>query len=164
MNQPAGNQRRIHRLLPFGLFAVFTLCVVAVVYAGAHSYRSLAARDRDSYHRRTCVQYLSTRVRQAPSARAISLIPFGEGDALAIEEELDGRVYTTLVYCSGGWLRELFTDDISSWSPLGGEPVLELSTLTGSWEGELLLLEITDLQNRKTQITLAPRGGKEELL
>ena len=164
MNQPAGSQRHIHRLLPFLLFTVFALCVMAVLCSGAHSYRTLAARDQASYHRRTCVQYLSTRVRQAANVQAISLTQFGEGDALSIAQDIDGQSYTTLVYCSGGWLRELFTDDISCCSPQAGEPVLELCALSATREGELLLLEITDLQGSTTQITLAPRGGKGELL
>lgn len=164
MNQPAGSQRHIHRALPFVLFAVFALCIMAVLCSGARSYRTLTARDQQSYHRRTCVQYLSTRVRQAPSARALSLTRFGDGDALAITEEIGGERYTTLVYCSGGWLRELFTDDISCCSPQAGEPVMELRALSATWEGDLLLLEITDLQGVSTQITLAPRGGKGDLL
>ena len=135
MNQSAGSQRHIHRILPFVLFTVFALCIMAVLCSGAHSYRALTHRDQASYHRRTCVQYLSTRVRQATGANAISLTRFGEGDALAITQEVDGAQYTTLVYCSGGWLRELFTDDISSCSPQSGEPVMELSALSAHREG-----------------------------
>ena len=164
MNQSAGTQRHIHRILPFLLFTVFALCIMAVLCSGAHSYRTLTARDQASYHRRTCVQYLSTRIRQATNSDAISLTRFGDGDALAITQNVEGQPYTTLVYCCDGWLRELFTDDISSCTPQSGEPVIELTALTTQWEGSLLLLEITDLQGETTQIALAPRGGKGNLL
>ena len=164
MNQTAGSQRHIHRLLPFVLFTVFALCVMAVLYSGAHSYRSLTTRDQDSYHRRTCVQYLSTKVRQAANAQAISITHFGEGDALAITENIGEQSYTTLVYCSGGWLRELFTASPQDCAPQAGEPILELQALSIEEEGDLLLLEITDLQGRTTQVTLTPRGGRGKLL
>ena len=91
MNQSAGSQRHIHRILPFLLFTVFALCIMAVLCSGAHSYRALTHRDQTSYHRRTCVQYLSTRVRQATSANAISLTRFGEGMPLPSPRRWMGR-------------------------------------------------------------------------
>lgn len=164
MNQTAGSPRHIHRLLPVLLFTVFALCVMAVLYSGANSYRSLTTRDQDSYHHRTCVQYLSTKVRQASNPQAVSLAHFGDGDALAITEYIEGQPYTTLVYCSGGWLRELFTASPQDCAPGAGEPILELKALSIEKDAGLLLLEVTDLQGGTTQITLAPRGGKGDLL
>ena len=70
------------------------------------SYRRLTQRDQAAFDRRTCVQYLATRVRQGDAAGGVSVRPFGEGNALALPA---GEGYVTWVYWHDGWLMELYT-------------------------------------------------------
>lgn len=65
------------------------------------SYRRLTQRDQAAFDRRTCVQYLATRVRQGDAAGGVSVRPFGEGNALALPA---GEGYVTWVYWHDGWL------------------------------------------------------------
>jgi len=105
------------------------LGTLGVLLRGAAAYRTLAARDEAAQQRRTCVQFLSTKVRQAPSAGAVSLSDFG-GGALVITEELAGQTCLTRIYCHEGWLMELFTVGEGAFQPADGEKILPLEHLS----------------------------------
>lgn len=113
-------------LLLLGLFGLGTL---GVLLQGASAYRALSARDEAAALRRTCVQFLSTKVRQAPSADAVSLSDFG-GGALVIREDLEGQTCLTRIYCFEGWLMELFTVGEGAFQPADGEKILPLESLS----------------------------------
>ncbi len=57
-------QHQLNGLMALLLFGVFAACVLAVLLTGANAYRRLTQRDQEAYLRRTCVQYLATRVRR----------------------------------------------------------------------------------------------------
>ena len=113
-------------LLLLGLFGLGTL---GVLLQGASAYRALAARDETAQQHRTCIQFLSTKVRQAPSAQSVSLSDFG-GGALVIQEELEGQTCLTRIYCHEGWLMELFTVGEGDFRPEDGEKILPLERLS----------------------------------
>lgn len=161
MKQHRPNKHHMDGLLTLLLFGVFAACVLSVLLTGANAYRRLTARDQKGYDRRTCAQYVATKVRQAASPEAISLSTFGDGDVLLLSEEYDGERYLTRIYCYDGWLRELFTAAGEEFSPEDGEQVLEAENLSLHLEDSLLKVTVTDGQGADTALTLAIRGGKE---
>ena len=66
------------------LFGVFAVCVLAVLLTGADAYRGLTQRNQEAGNRRSCVQYIATKVRQSDSLGAVSVENFGGVDALEI--------------------------------------------------------------------------------
>lgn len=64
---------RFNGLIALLLFGVFAVCVLGVLLTGADAYRRLTERDKDAYNRRTYVQYMATRVRQAAGAGSVSV-------------------------------------------------------------------------------------------
>ena len=80
-------------LLLLGLFA---LCTLGVLLQGASVYRRVAAAGSEAYEARTCAQFFATKVRQAPSAAAVSLSDFA-GGALVITEALEGQKLTVIL-------------------------------------------------------------------
>ena len=79
-----GTQHHIDTLAALLLFGIFAACVLTVLLAGAEAYRRVTERDREAYDRRTCVQYVATRVRQADAAGSVSLETFGGVKALVL--------------------------------------------------------------------------------
>lgn len=145
------------------LFGVFAVCLLAVLLTGANSYQALTQRDRTASDSRTCAQYLATRVRQADQYGAIGVEPFGDGDALAFRQDIDGRTYVTRVYVSGGWLMELFSAADLTLSPQEGERIMAAQALTAQQEDGLLRISITPAQGDPTQLLLSPRCGEGDL-
>jgi len=147
-------------LLTLLLLGVFALCVLAVLLTGGDAYRRLTERDRAAWDRRTAAQYLTTRVRQSDRLGAVTVESFGGADALVLTEEIDGEPYETRIYCSDGWLRELFAAAGSEFLPEDGEPVLPAEGLILSAEGRALVAELTGPDGAVQRLTLCLRSGE----
>ena len=134
-----GIDHRMDGLLMLLLFGVFAVCVLSVLLTGAKAYRGLTQRDQAAFDRRSCVQYIATRVRQADVERGVSVEPFGGVDALVLSTE---EYFCTRVYCYDGWLMELYAGVDAGLEPQDGERVMELDSLGLSLEDGLLTAEI----------------------
>ena len=151
------SKHHIDGLLALLLFSVFAVCILSVLLTGADAYRGLTRRDRASYEQRTCMQYLATKVRQAPS---VSVGEFGGTQALLLWEEIDGARYLTRIYCFDGWVRELFSSDEDGFLPEDGEKVIQARRMSLALEDGLLSLSVTDDGGRKSALLLSLRVGE----
>lgn len=124
------------------LLAVFATGVLGTLLGGAGVYRRLTSRDRASYDSRTCLQYIATRVRQAPGQ--VRTAVFGDGDALVIPETVEQETYLTRVYCHDGWLMELFAAADGDFSPEDGEKLLPAQGIALEQDDGLLKVMLTD--------------------
>lgn len=96
---------RITDVLALLCLTVFALGVLLSLLTGAGIYRRLVAAGETAHDRRTALQYLTTRVRQAELVEIGTL----EGqEVLVLRETVDNETYTTWVYCYEGFLRELY--------------------------------------------------------
>ena len=82
-----GTRHQVDSLLMLLLFGVFAVCVLSVLLTGARAYRGLTQRDQAAFDRRSCVQYIATRVRQADIEGGVAVEPFGEATALALTSQ-----------------------------------------------------------------------------
>lgn len=158
MNQ-RNARRSLENLAALLLFGVFAVSVLTTLLLGAGIYQRLTERDRRSYELRTCVQYVTTRVRQADRPGGVRVEEFGGGDCLSFPEELDGRTYTTRVYCYGGWLMELLADEGTDLPPESGEPVMKLERLETELSDGLLTVTVCG-ENGDYTFALSLRGGE----
>ena len=130
------------------IFAVFTVSVLLVLLSGADTVKKLTQRDQNTYHHRTAVQYLTTKVRQSDQSGAVSV---GETDGcstLVLTEKIDGITYETRIYCYDGWLRELYTTAAAVVPPAVGTPILEAESLALGREGDVLTLALGEEEVR----------------
>ena len=139
------------------LFAVFAVCVLAVLLTGAGAYRRLTGRDQAAYAQRTCVQYIAARVRQADSYGAVAVEDFGGAPALVLGA---GDGYVTRVYCHGGYLMELYSEKETSLGPEDGEQLLEAAGLSLSLQGGLLEAGLTTPDGGQESLVLSLRSGE----
>ena len=151
-------QHHMDGLIALLLFGVFAVCVLAVLLTGADAYRRLTQRDQASYSRRTCMQYLATRVRQADSLGQISVESFGGQDALVLS---DGE-YLTRVYCYDGHLMELYCSVEAEMEPQDGEQVMEAEGLALSLEDGLLTAVFTGADGGEETLRLSLRSEEAD--
>ena len=140
MKSSSTKKHHIETVTAMLLFGVFAVCVLLVLFTGTGVYRRLSARSSSNYYRRTCAQYLVTRVHQAERVEAAD---FGDGSALLLHEDIEGTDYVTYVYCHEGYLCELFTDDTEEALPEYGENVIRADALAVGIEDGLLRAEVT---------------------
>ena len=146
---------KITDLMALTVFAVFALCVLAVLLYGAGVYQNLVRCGEDSFEARTAAQYVATRVRQAES---VTVADFEGCEALVIPEEIDGAHYVTRVYCYDGYIRELFCAENAHLSPGDGEKIMPADSLHFSVEDGLLAASVND-----RQVLLHLRSEGEEM-
>lgn len=142
------------------LFGGFMVSVLLVLLTGADVYQRMAQRGQDSYDQRTAAQYIATRVRQADQAGMVSVRDFAGQDALVLTQEYDGFPYETLVYCYGGYLRELFAGAGSEQDPEYGEPILAAETLQIMDKDSCLQVELQLPEGKEETLILHLRSGE----
>ena len=118
------------------LFGIFAACVLSVLLSGAGAYRRLTQRDLTAYDRRTGLQYIAARVRQA------------EG-------------YFTWVYYYDGYIAELYSSGDDGLALADGDPVIAVQSLDFSLEDGLLTVNMEDAQGQADVLLLSLRGGEE---
>ncbi len=154
-----GTKHQVDGLLMMLLFGVFAVCVLAVLLTGAKAYRGLTERDQAAYDRRTCVQYIATRVRQGDIEGGVTVEPFGDTTALCMTQ--DG--YVTRVYWHDGYLMELYTSEDAELYPEDGEKIMPLESLSWSMEDGLLRAEIGAAGGVVDTLRLSLRSGEGDL-
>ena len=142
------------------MFAVFSAAVLLTLLGGAGAYSRLTQRNQDRYESRTALQYVATKLRQAPGPEAVEVAPFGDGDALLIAENVDGIPCLTRIYCHDGWLMELFSLADGSFAPEDGEKLLPMAHLRLHREGSLVTVRLTDAQGAAQELKLSIRGSE----
>ena len=142
-----------------GLFALFASCILIVLLSGAGIYNRIATRDASAYNARTCSTYLSTKLNAAPEAEKINIMPFGDGNAISIPEVIDGKTYITLIYCYGGWLRELFADENGMKYAETGAKLMEAEAFEPVISGGLLTVNMTDGKGTASRVCHCVREG-----
>lgn len=161
-----GKKRNISSLLVLLLFAVFVVCILAVLLTGAQVYQNLARRDQQSYDRRTVAQYIATKVRQTDSEGLVFVAPFdedvarAEGDTLYLTEQLEGEDYYTRLYCHNGYVRELFASCYDEFLPEDGEKIMEAEDIAFVMEDGLLTVQICHKDGTQEELILHLRSGE----
>ncbi len=140
------------------LFGVFAACILSVLLTGAEAYRRLTQRDQAAYARRTAVQYIATRVRQADSLALVSVEEFQGVTALVLRE--DGE-YATRVYCHEGYLKELYASEEDLMVPGDGERIMAAEGLELSLDQGLLTVSVTGENGEESTLLLSLRSGEE---
>lgn len=140
------------------LFGIFSVCVLAVLLTGAKAYQRLTRRDQTAFDRRSCVQYIATRVRQSDRAGAVRVVGFGDGDALLLGAD---EPYATWLYCRDGWLMELYCYADEPLAPEDGERLLEAAEMELSLEDGLLTVRIAYAGGTEDTLLLSLRSGEE---
>ena len=151
-------QHQIDGLAALLLFGVFAVCVLAVLLTGADAYRRLTVRDQAAFDRRSCTQYIATKVRQADAGDGnIAVEDIGGAQALVLDA---GQEYVTYLYSYDGWLWELYTWAGEPPVPGDGRQLLETERVSWSLEELLLTAEITLSGGTEDTLLLNLRSGE----
>ena len=144
-------------LITLVVFGVFAACTILALLAGAGVYRRLNARDEAVYSVSTVARYITNKVRSAASPDAVSVAEFGDGSALTVGEELDGKEFVTYIYENRGRVMELFTSGDMEPDPDSGESVMSCDGLEFALENGLLIVRL-DVSGETEELLVSVRG------
>ena len=149
-------KNHLEGLIALLLFGVFAVCLLIVLLTGADAYHNLTEADQTAYE-----QYITTQVRQADAADSVSIVDFGDGDALSLAHDFDGDTYFTLIYYDEGYLKELFCSDRNEMAPADGEIIMPIHGLTLSIHDQILRIDWVHEDDTPSFMQLTLRSGKE---
>lgn len=130
MNFKKENRHMIDILFVISLFCVFAFSALMLVIIGADIYKSTVTHMEENYTTRTSYAYLSEKIRQKDNLDGISIVQFGDGDALALSEEIADNHYYTYLYLYDGSLRELFSATPESLGPEAGQEIMDCASFS----------------------------------
>ena len=157
------NQDRKHyidALATLLVFAVFAVCIVLSIILGANVYKGITSRDSASYEMRTCTQYISNKIRSSSSPKSVSVISSDGISALRIEEEEDGDIFCTYIYCYDGWIRELYSSAAKEPSFSAGEKLLEMQSIDFFYDNGLVTVHIVTKDGADGDLLVNVRGAE----
>lgn len=144
-------------MLAFGLFAA---CIILALLAGAGAYRRLTERDRAAYDKRTCTQYIATKIENAQSPEAVSVVDNGDGGSvLRIEENVGDEIFATYIYCRDGWICELLIPSEAVPVYSAGERLLEADALSFSMNDGLIRAGLSTQGGQKCDLMISLDTG-----
>lgn len=124
--------RRGHSIdvvLSLVLFCLFAGSVLMVLMLGVQSYQGVVQSMEESYHERTCLQYIATKVNHYSGENAVTVTDYGDGSALALGETIGGSEYVTYIYTYEGNMMELFCASDVELDPSAGFKIMGVEGL-----------------------------------
>ena len=111
------------------LFCVFAATILFVLMSGANVYKETASIMHERYEERTCLSYISAKIKHYDSKDSVYLTDFNGTTALALDDEINGVKYNTLIYFYNGHVKELFCEKGAKFGIESGTDIIKAKNL-----------------------------------
>lgn len=145
------------------LFGAFAVTALLVVVLGADVYQGISESMGVNDSARSCVTYISQKVRQQDAAGDVALGRVGQADALILTQHVDGQAYVTWIYPYQGGLYELTLYAQGRPTPGDGQRILSLADLQLTAQGDCIAVEAMDASGNRFASAITLRCGAVEV-
>ena len=128
-NRRTGNSGKRHMLdmlFPIALFLVLSASSLFLVTLAANVYRKSVVREELNYESRTCLAYVTEKIRQSDEKGGVETGTFDGLPCLILRQTFGEQSYVTYLYGYEGELRELFIQEGTSMRAADGQRILEI--------------------------------------
>lgn len=154
------NEHSIEVIFALVLFLVFASGVLMTLLYGANVYTGIQKQSSTAEDRKVSIPYIATKVRHYDESGSVSVAKFGEGDAVELDESIDGKPYVTYLYVYKGKLMELFMEKDAGLDPSGGQNITDTSALRADMSGGVLTVTCEYADGKSDSIKLYIRSGE----
>lgn len=133
------------------LTCVFGATLLLSLLTGAGVYRRVEGRVEENAQERVGMGYLITKIHAYDQEGMVRIGSFGDGGAVFLYEEMDGKFYKTILYIHGGELMELFCPEEVELAPEFGESI-----------SSALDLVVTEPRNGLLRLSLTGSNGRTQ--
>lgn len=144
------------------LFFLFSACMLAALLAGARVYQGVSSVLEAQYSTTTCINYISAKVRHYDKQNGIDMGKIGDIDAIALYDTYDGEEYVTYIYCSDGYLMELFCSTQEEFLPQDGQRIMPIDELKLALNGQILSVHCMRTEEEASAVLSIHSIGKGE--
>lgn len=150
----------IDLLFPIALFLVLAVSALFLVILAANVYQKSVAWEESNYTNRTCLSYVTEKIRQNDVNGGIETGTFDGEPCLILRQNFGESSYVTYLYSYEGQLCELFIQEGASMHAADGQKILEIRDfkVTEQEEG-IFRISCTD-ENGQETVTYAAVKSK----
>ena len=141
----------------FMLLGIFAMISTLLVLLCAQAYRNTV--DQTALHRdeRIIRSFMRNTLRAEDADNAFGSENMDGISALTITSDYDGNLYVRYLYCYEGTLRDLFIGAEDTFYPEYGEEICPLDSFTASVDGNLVTVNMLDVQGKAYTFSIAQR-------
>lgn len=127
--EPERLKRRhvIDLLFPIALLLVLAVSALFFVILAANVYQKNVTWEESNYENRTCLAYVTEKIRQNDAGGGITIGTFDGESCLMLRQDFGGQSYVTYLYSYEGMLRELFVQEGVEMKASDGQKILEVN-------------------------------------
>ncbi len=141
------------------LFLVFTAAVLMVLISGASAYKNISVSVEEQFQERTCLNYISTKLRHYNAEGDIYIGEIGGVPALALRESVDGENFVTYIYLYDGSVRELYMQENVGLPPDAGDEIIEAENIEFSMPSDnIIRVECTGADGGTSELFISLCG------
>lgn len=157
MNPRTSKKHVIDTVFVICLMLLFLLSALTIIAIGASIYKKNVAQTNDNYAQRVSIAYVTEKVRQSDSSGAIFVRELFGQNVLVFQQEVNGDLYNTYIYCHEGYLMELFArDDLESFYPQTGQKILKINSfMIEKASDDLLRATITEEDGQEETVYIS---------
>lgn len=150
----------IDLLFPIALFLVLAASSLFLVILAANVYQKSVAWEESNYESRTCLSYVTEKIRQSDENGGITVGTFDGMPCLMLHQTFGEQSYITYLYSYEGQLRELFVQEGVSMKASDGQAILDVDHFAVEEQEEgIFRISCTD-ENGKESVTYAAVKSK----
>lgn len=120
----------IDLLFPIALFLVLAASSLFLVILAANTYRKSVMWEESNYESRTCLSYVTEKIRQGDERGAVETGTFDGIPCLIFRQNFGAADYVTYLYSYEGRLCELFVQEGVSVRASDGQGILDVNGLS----------------------------------
>lgn len=145
------DKHAIDLIFPLAVLFVFAASSLLVLILSTHIYTGQIDHAKSNYQSYTPLAYITEKVRQNDTTGSVSIQKINGTSCLALKGTSDEFSYTTYLYVSDGWLKELLIRDGTKASLSAGKNIIEAKKLV-----------IKELKPQVYQITVTAEDGTSD--
>lgn len=150
----------IDLLFPIALFLVLAASSLFLVILAANVYKKSVAWEESNYDSRTCLSYVTEKIRQNDEDGGIETGTFYGIPCLILRQTFGDQSYVTYIYSYEGQLRELFIQEGVTVRASDGQAILEVNSFDiAEQEKGIFRISCTD-EKGKESVTYAAVKSK----
>lgn len=150
------NSHTIQTAMALIMFCLFLVSILLVLTSGVKSYSSISSKLSSRYESRTCLNYISSKVKYNDRENSIDIKDFNGRNALYIKNKIDGKEFNTIIYYYDGYVKELTVEEGKKLGLSSGQDIVPIKSIEfKKLKNNLLKVYCTDNKGDKKDIYIS---------
>ena len=156
------NKKKIETITIILLTLLLSIVAVLSMLISMKIYTNAQNKVTENRLNRIVVNYILTKLKCNDKENGITIGKFNDIDAIFLNEDIEGCIYTTVLYVYDGYLRELFCEEdlVDSFAIQSGDTITPADSLKVFLNGRNLEILFTGVTKKEQKISYYIKSGE----